>query len=166
MRRAPAPTVDPAIETELLEMSPAVFLVWNSAFRSYEKWGTTRYEGRWEIWCELRESQHPDASNQLDRTDRWNSEHQCYMRKLQVYETEDGEFAPADRGLVKGLKMADAWADRRFYEEHVEEAHKDREARRRLAREELMRGSAQYYYDHDRLLVGPDVNSGWRWRTR
>lgn len=165
-RRAPAPTIEPHIEEALLEMEPKVFLVWNSVHRSFEKFGTKRWEGRWEIWCELRHSTHPDATNELAETDRWNTDHQCWMRKLQVYETEDGEFAPADRALVKGLKMADAWASRTFYEDHVEDPEIEREEAAMQARREIWQGASEYYRTHNNLRVGGDVNSGWRWRTR
>lgn len=165
-RRAPAPTIEPHIEEALLEMEPKVFLVWNSVHRSFEKFGTKRWEGRWEIWCELRHSTHPDATNELHETDRWNSDHQCYMRKLQTYQTADGEFAPADERLLVGLRMADAWADRRFYEENIERPFEQQEAAREAARREIYAGGAEYYRTIDSTRVGGHVSSGWRWRIR
>lgn len=163
----PAPSIEPHIQAQLDAMSPRVFLLWNPRVRTYRvRSEGTQWEGRWEIWCELRHSTHPDATNELGRTDRWNTDAQCWMRKLQIYEDTDGGFAAADQGLIKGLEMADTWANRLFYEDHVRDPHAREEARSSLAMREAAAGSSNYFRNLDSTSVGRHVNSGWRHRIR
>jgi len=167
MHRSPAPTIDDHIQDELLSMTPRVFMIWNPIYQSRKRYdGYKVFEPRWEIWCELQPSRHKDASNEKAKGDKWNSQHQCWMRRLQVYETSEGEFAHADRALIKGLQLADAWTRDDFYEDTIENPHKNLERLQHRARKEIFAGGAEYYHSYDRTLVGPDVNSGWRWRIR
>lgn len=159
----PAPALDPAIEQELYSMYPRHFLRWNPRHQKVgEKW-----EGRWEIWIELAEVAHPDFKHFVDHDkDVWNTDAQCWMRRLQAYTYEDGSFAPADERLLIGLEMADTWSNRRFFEDHVEEPHsrKEEEATRHIR--DISAGSANYYRRIDSPIVGRHVNSGWRWRIQ
>ena len=167
--RSPAPTIPPHIEAALLAMSPRVFMRWNGCYRKTDRMcsaGKPVWEGRWEIWIECADTSHPDAQNERVASDIWNHEAQCWMRKLQTYTNADGSFAPLDERLLVGLELADTWNNRRFYEENVEDPYNKAEVDNIKARREIYEGGANYYKDHDRLLVGPHVNSGWRWRTR
>ena len=167
-RTQPAPTIPEHINEALLEMEPRVFLRWNK--QVYQRHdlsltdGTHPWEGRWEIWCELANSRHPDATNERQRTDRWNTEHQCLMRKLQNYETDQKEYAPLDWGLITGLEMADGWSDRLFYEDKV---YKPKEAVDALAasrQDDIIRGVTDHYSNYNQVQVGAGDSSGYRHR--
>jgi hypothetical protein len=162
----PAPTIPDHIAEALAEMSPEVFLVWNP--RMYERKdkvlsdGSHPWEGRWEIWIELTHSTHEDANNELAETDRWNSDKQCWMRRLQAYETEDKEYASLDWGLIIGLEMADTRKNRRFYEDHIEDAWEAELDRAERTRANTWAGVANYYKNHNNVSVGRHFSSGWR----
>ncbi len=164
----PAPTISDQIQHDLDEMWPRVFMVWNSRYGTPhpDVFGSLLYDARWEIWVELTDTSHPGRPLKRNKKDRWNPDANCWMRYLQVYETADGNFAPADRALVIGLQMADTWRDRRFYENYIEDPNDQKIARAQHDRRTLFADGANYYRNHDRLLVGPHANSGWRWRTR
>lgn len=149
-----APSVDEGVQQALLEMTPRTFLRWS------------RRSHCWEIWCELRDSSHPDAANARARGDRWNTDAQMWMRKLQLYRTADGEFAPADWRLVQGLEMADAWANRRFYEEHIEEAYDTQEMQRMAQNRQMFRDAGRYYHGIPNPIVAPRGGHGGKadWR--
>lgn len=165
-----APTIPDEITDELLEMDPKVFMIWNPCWRAAGKsrQGKTIWEPRWEIWCELRQSSHEDATNTLSKNDRWNPDHKCWMRRLQTYKNADGSFAPVDRRLIVGLRMADAWepGTDEFYQEHIldPEARRERALQRQI--EEAAGAGARYYNKIDSPIVGRHANSGWRWRVR
>lgn len=164
-----APTIPDEIQQELLEMTPKTFMIWNPTWRETEvpgAQGKPIYEPRWEIWCELRDVSHPEAKNQLADSDRWNTEHQCWMRKLQTYETADGEFAPVDRGLIIGLRLADTWARDNFYEEFVDEPFFARERALQDRVDDASAYASRYYANLDNPSVGPYVSKGWRHRIR
>lgn len=134
-------------------MEPAVFLRWSKA------------KACWELWSELRYSAHPDATNERAKSDRWNTEHQCWMRFFQNYRHADGRFAHADRALITGLEMADAWANRKFYEEHIEAPEQAREAAQLKTREQLMSDAARYYHGIPNPIIAPHARGGkadWR----
>jgi len=165
-RTQPAPTIPDHIAEALREMSPEVFLIWNP--KMYERKdktlidGSHPWEGRWEIWIELQPSTHKDATNELAETDKWNTDRQCWMRRLQAYETEDKEYAPLDWGLIIGLEMADTRRNRRFYEEHIEDAWEEELEAADRKRASLWKGVANYYKNFNNVSVGQYVNSGWR----
>jgi hypothetical protein len=162
----PAPTIPDHIAEALREMEPEVFLIWNP--RMYERKdkfltnGDHPWEGRWEIWIALTDSTHPDAKNERMKTDRWNTDRQCWMRKLQTYETEDKEYAPLDWGLITGLEMADTRRNRRFYEEHVHNVWEAELEAAERTRMNTWAGVANYYEKHNNVIVGRHFNSGWR----
>lgn len=169
-RTQPAPTIPDHISEALAEMSPETFLLWNG--RVYENKakvlsnGAHPWEGRWEIWIELRDSSHPDAKNQRQRSDKWNTDRQCWMRKLQMYETKDKEYAPLDWGLIVGLQAADGWSNRRYYEDNIlapEDAVNLSAARRQ---EDIIKGVTNHYHNYNKTSVGSSVSSGWRHRIR
>lgn len=165
----PAPTVSPTIVETLDEMYPRVFLQWQPRYllldgstRSDEKW-----EGRWGIWVELTDTNHPGVRTRIHHVndgDVWNSEAQCWMRFLQYYNNEDGSFAPIDERLIVGLELADTWANRRFYEDHVEDPFEAEETRRQQAGRQAMAEASRYYRKLENPIVGAHANSGWRWR--
>lgn len=164
-----APSVPKEIELELLAMEPKTFMLWNARVFKANDLNGVHWEGRWEIWCELRESQHEDANNELYRTDRWNTDFQTWMRKLQLYQTEEGNFAPVDRALVIGLNMADTWADRLWYQNNIEVPHDHEEAVRVARSVEAASGGASYYRNFNNPTVGGHRGSsraGWRHRIR
>lgn len=157
----PAPTIDRDVEAALLSMYPRVFLKWNSHWKELDE---GKWDARWEIWIELTDVSHPQAKNKLAPSDKWNTDAQCWMRRLQAYTNADGSFAPADWRLIQGLEMADTWANRRFYEERIEAAAEAQEAADRKATSEMHRGLISYYDRYTTTSVGRHVNSGWRWR--
>jgi len=164
-----APSIPKEILEELSSMSPRVFMQWNSRVFKANDLNGVHWEGRWEIWCELMHSSHPDAKNTLYKTDAWNTDAQCWMRKLQVYQTEGGDFAPADRALIVGLKMADAWADRLFYENKIEDPYEREEVRQVSRRVEAASGGAAHYRNFNNPTVGAHRGSSradWRHRIR
>ena len=164
-----APCIPKEILAELSAMSPKVFMQWNSRTYKADDLRGVHWEGRWEIWCELRTSAHPDATNERYRTDRWNTDAQCWMRKLQVYQTEGGDFAQVDRGLIVGLKMADAWADREFYKNNIEDPHEQEELRQDARRVEVLSGGVSHYDRYNSPIVGAHrgrhARADWRWRN-
>ena len=166
--QACAPHIPEEILFELNAMSPKVFMEWNPRVRL--EINHTSWRGRWEIWCELRDSHHPDATNILYRTDRWNTDAQCWMRKLQVYQTEGGDFAPADEALIIGLNLVDVWADRLFYQNNIVDPHTRDEIRRTLMASNAASGGASYYRNFNNPTVGAHsgkhARSDWRWRQR
>ncbi len=165
--RQDAPSIPKEILAELSAMSPRVFMQWNPRVYKVSDINGIHYEGRWEIWCELSNSRHPDASNVLEKTDQWNTDEQCWMRKLQLYQTEGGDFAPADRALIIGLNLADAWADRLFYENKVVDPHEREEMQQTARRVEIQHGGAEHYRNFDKPTVGAHSKGGnWRWRNR
>jgi hypothetical protein len=145
-----APTVDAGIQAALLSMFPKSFLTWDH-----------RAE-RWQIWIELRDVSHPGAKNKRMDTDKWNTDHQLWMRKLQNYTHADGSFAPADERLIMGLEMADTWSNKRFYEDHVEEPEAKFEASKAADHRDMFGQAARYYHSIPNPIVGRHVNSGWR----
>lgn len=165
--QADAPNIPKEILADLSAMVPRVFLEWNPRLFKANDTNGVYWEGRWEIWCKLEHSTHPDARNARYVSDRWNTDVQCWMRKLQVYQTEGGDFAPADRGLIVGLNMADTWANRLFYEEHVIAPNvRIEEARMAVTREMVSAGSS-YYRNFNNPIVGSYGGTrGWRWRDR
>ena len=168
--RSDAPHLPKEILAELSALSPRVFMQWNPVLYKVNDLNGIHYVGRWEIWCELMHSTHPDAKNVRYEIDRWNTDNQCWMRKLQVYQTEGGDFAPADRALIVGLKMADTWADRLFYKHNIEDPH-EREEIRQVARQvEASSGGAAHYRNFNNPTVGAHRpqgrGAGWRWRNR
>lgn len=166
IKRADAPHAPEEILAELASLSPRVFMEWNPMVAKSTDYRDT-YEGRWEIWCELVHSTHPKAKNERQKTDRWNTDEQCWMRKLQVYQTEDRGYAPVDRGLLIGLRMADTWANRRFYEENVEIPYDLGEAAQSAVSREAIMAGGSYYNNFNNPTVGRHSKGGnWRWRNR
>lgn len=164
LKTHPAPTIPDYVQVALDILSPRVFIKWNS--RAYET-SPGVFDGRWEIWCELMDVNHPDAKHHRSEHDTWNSDAQCWMRYLQKYETREGDFAPLDGRLLVGLEMADTWKNRRFYEEHIEEPFDQAEVDEQNARKEIYLEGAKYYKDLDRTLIGGSGGGGdWRWRIR
>lgn len=172
IRTHPAPAIPDHIQESLDDMYPRVFLRWNARHGKPTREVDDRPvwdEPRWEIWVELKSVSHPGAKNIRQKTDLWNTDAQCWMRRLQTYENADGSFAPADERLIVGLQMADTWANRRFYEDHVEAPYIAAETAEMKRRQEIYEGAAEYYAHHDRLVVAPYSKGGtadWRWRTR
>ena len=164
-----APHTPKEILVELSAMSPRVFMQWNPRVFKVGDYRQT-WEGRWEIWCELMYSGHPEAKNTLAKTDSWNTDAQCWMRKLQVYQTEGGDFAPVDRALIVGLKMADTWADRLFYKNNIEDPYEREEIRQVSRRVEAASGGAAHYRNFNNPTVGAHASkhgrAGWRHRIR
>lgn len=164
IRTQPAPTIPEYITQALNQMSPRVFMEWNKTAKNSVI--NNVCIGRWEIWCELGDTTHPDAVFSRSRADRWNSKANCWMRKLQTYTNADGSFAPIDERLLVGLELADTWNNRLFYEDNVEAPHAALEDAETRKREQIYADGADYFRHHDRLLVGRHFNSGWRWRNR
>jgi hypothetical protein len=165
----PAPTIEPHIQADIAAMWPRVFMQWNPrhAVRKRDERGKKVWDARWEIWVELTDVSHPDAKHWYSDNDVWNTDEQCWMRYLQVYETEAGGFAPADERLVIGLEMADTWKNRRFYDEHIEVPHEIQEFRQLDEVRQVTQASSEYYRTLDRTLVAPGGRGGdWRWRIR
>lgn len=161
-----APTIEPSILAALKDLGrPRDFLRWNPRFAP-EPANQDHWQGRWEIWCELMDVAHPLAKNKLAETDEWDSEHQCWVRFLQTYQTADEKFAPADERLIVGLEMANTWKNRRFYEDHVEEPEAREDRMKMLMGQEQIKEGSRYFRKFDSTSVGAYVNSGWRWRTR
>lgn len=153
VHRESAPHVPDHIEAQLRSMHPMHFLRWNGD------------RGCWEIWIELRERAHPDAENQLAETDRWNTDEQCFMRKLQNYVTAEGGYAPANQGLITGLQMCDAWLKENFYEENFESEEERIQAMRQIL-QKASAASTRYYKDFDNPKVGRHTTGDWRHRYR
>lgn len=148
-----APSVPREIQQELLDMNPKVFLRWS------------RKKLVWELWSELKHSSHPLATNELGESDRWNTDHQCWMRFFQNYRTEEGKFAPADRALIKGLKLADTWSNRLFYEEHIEQPEEMEELARTKQNRDLFGAASRYYRGVPNPIVAPygrNTKADWR----
>lgn len=167
--RSDAPSIPKEILVELSAMSPRVFMEWNPRTYKVNDLNGVHYQGRWEIWCELMDSSHPDARNLKYRTDRWNTDAQCLMRKLMTYQTEGGDFAPADRGLIIGLNMADTWGNRLFYEDEVEKPYEAWEAKQITKQVEAASGGASHYRNFNNPTVGGHrggARAGWRHRIR
>lgn len=166
----PAPSIPEHLERELLSLYPKVFMIWNPRYRrpgvkpplKGEEWDTPR----WEIWSELVQSYHANARNQRLDSDVWNTDHQCWMRRLQVYENADGSFAPVDERLLVGLELADGWKNRRLYEEGIEDPYEAQEEARKRVFMEAAAGSASYFSKLDSTIVGRHANSGWRHKIR
>ncbi len=156
------PTIDEAVLRELLEDNPRTFMVWNSRYRYDEH--LREWEPRWVIWKELKPSRHPKATNERYKSDVWNSDFQCWTRKLQTYMTEAEEFAAADRALITGLAMANSWASRLWYEEMIEEPFAKSEEDKKEERRVLYQDATGYYDRYSNPIVGRHANSGWRWR--
>lgn len=166
-RTQPAPSIPREIKQELEDMTPRVFLRWDPKYERVgsDKNGRPIWGGRWEIWCELRDVAHPEAENKLAEMDRWNPEAQCWMRKLQVYKARDGGYAPPDRALIIGLRMADAWQRDGFYEQNFDSLE-EREQAVRDTLTEAIGGSARYTDKLDEPIVGPYTKGSWRHRIR
>lgn len=156
------PSIPDEIQAELLSHSPRTFMVWNSRWKFDTSTGI--WEPRWEIWKELRHSSHPLATNTRADSDRWNTEHQCWMRKLQTYHADEAmtQFAPVDRRLLIGMKMADTFDDRLWFENHVEAPEQAREEAGQKDRRDLIAARRRYYHNYKSPIVGRHVNSGWR----
>lgn len=157
-----APTVDPWITEALDSMYPRVFLKWNPRFKEIAK---GRWDARWEIWCELIDNSHPGIRGRvhgLNDGDKWNTDAQCWMRKLQAYQTVDYEFAPVDGRLIVGLEMADTWANRRFFEDHFDAPEAEKERLASNISRDAIGDAARYYRKFENPIVGAHFNSGWR----
>lgn len=170
-RTQPAPSIPSTVQAELDAMDPKVIMVWNPRYlypgEHEPAPGSEWPSPRWEIWVELRSSTHEKAKNEITKLDRWSPEHQCWMRYLQVYDNADRSFAPVDERLLVGLALADTWANRDFYDEHVADAYDLAEQRRILTAKETMAGSSNYYRNLDRTLVGRHSRAAdWRHRIR
>ena len=169
-RTQPAPTIPDHIAEALAEMTPECFLIWNP--RVYQRMdktlddGSNPWEGRWEIWIELENSRHDDAKNIRQESDRWNTDKQCWMRKLQSYETADKEYAPLDWGLIIGLEMADTWKNRLFYEDNILAPEEAENLAAEARQNDILKGVINYYHNYNKTQVGAAVSSGWRHRIR
>jgi hypothetical protein len=166
----PTPTLPEHIVGRLDDMNPRTFMKWNKRHRRVALHSPC-WEGRWEIWCELIETTHEDAASDRALSDEWNQEAGCWMRKLQTYSNEDGSFAPVDERLLVGLDLADTWANKNFYQDHVSDPYTAQDDALTKDREEIYADGARYFKDHDRTLVGANRGShrggaDWRWRIR
>lgn len=161
----PAPTLDPRVTGYLDLMFPRTFMVWNP---HYAYLGENRWDARWQIWVELADNSNPDLERKAERTkglskkDRWNADAHCWMRYLQTYNNRDGSFAPVDERLLIGLELADTWANRRFYEDNVEDPEAFAEDAKMRMNRSTLADSTSYYRKYDAPIVGAYVNSGWR----
>lgn len=139
-----APTVPEWIDRELVAMEPRHFLRFPRG-------------GPWEIWIELNPKWRPMKG------DRWHTDAQCWVRRLQAYTQEDGTFAPIDCRLLVGLELADTWANRRFYEDNVEAPEAAREAALSATTRTLANDAYKYYKNYANPTVGAGHNRpGWR----
>lgn len=171
IKRPGRPHVPDHITEQLRALDPPVFLKWNSTHsRRTRSDGIEVWEGRWIIYSQLRESQHPDAQNIKTGIDVYDSERGLWLRKLQTYQTEDGEFAGADMGLVKGLRLMDAkmreLGSEKFYRQTLEAADEREQEQQRSQLREAAAASSSYYDSYNNPIVGPDTLGNWRHRIR
>ena len=165
------PTVPDHITEKLRELNPPVYLKWNPRYEKRTRSdGIEVWEPRWVIYSELPQSYHPDAGNVKSDIDIYDPERGVWMRRLQTYETEDGEFAKADMGLVKGLRMMDHMMKElgtdQFYEDTLVAADEREEEEQRKKLRDAAAGSKSYYDSYDNPIVGPDTLGNWRHRIR
>jgi hypothetical protein len=129
----------------------------------------TDQDPRWEIWCELVESRHPDADNR-----RWRSDLELdgrWYRKLQSWAQRDANFndvgfAPLDWDPLGPLRMADTWKSRTFYEDMIDDPAEAEEAALMKHRKNVIREGGRYYKDFDRTLISPGGKHTGDWRYR
>lgn len=149
-------------------MEPPVFLKWNPTHEKRTMHdGVEVWEGRWVIYVKLAENAHPDANHNITEIDEYFDEHDCWARKLQTYETEDGEFAPADMGLVKGLRIVDAWNRRDEILESMDNAETTQDRIRETARKAAESAASHYFdYNNPKVSMNPETPHPGSWRHR
>lgn len=77
-------------------------------------------------------------------------------------------FMPLDDRLLHALKWADSFADRRHFENTIEQQEFKKEAELRNDVREVAYAAKSYWHSMDRLAVAPHTKGGgdWRWRYR
>lgn len=139
--------------------------IWDRVKRYY----AVDQDPRWEIWCELQPSRHPDAKNQHADTDIQIDDK--WFRKLITWAQRDERFSDigyADLdGVTEALRMANSWRSRTFFDDKIERPGIAADERQKQERLDLIRAGASHFHGLDSPRIGRYTKSAdWRWRYR
>lgn len=76
------------------------------------------------------------------------------------------KYRPLDDRIFKVLRLADSFRSRDHFEETFEEPERQRELALNKEVREIAAGAQQYWWNIDKVSVGPASRGNWRWRHR